>query len=133
MVALETVTNQYLGGDTTLACSPETQARIDKAVSALIKKQYEKAVQILENNRRTLDALAKFLYEKETITGEQFMGIVEEQKKASEGNGSAPSAPSALSAPSVPETPPAEAPKEDAPAPGAPQPVKNVPPLNLER
>ncbi|WP_443658589.1 ATP-dependent zinc metalloprotease FtsH [Dialister hominis] len=133
MVAMETVTNQYLGGDTTLACSPETQARIDKAVSALIKKQYEKAVQILENNRRTLDALAKFLYEKETITGEQFMGIVEEQKKASEGNGSAPSAPSALSAPSVPETPPAEAPKEDAPAPGAPQPVKNVPPLNLER
>ena len=130
MVAMETVTNQYLGGDTTLACSPETQARIDKAVSALIKKQYEKAVQILENNRRTLDALAKFLYEKETITGEQFMGIVEEQKKASEGNGSAPSAPSA---PSVPETPPAEAPKEDAPAPGAPQPVKNVPPLNLER
>ena len=69
MVAMETVTNQYLGGDTTLACSPETQARIDKAVSALIKKQYEKAVQILENNRRTLDALAKFLYEKETITG----------------------------------------------------------------
>ena len=133
MVAMETVTNQYLGGDTTLACSPETQARIDKAVSALIKKQYEKAVQILENNRRTLDALAKFLYEKETITGEQFMGIVEEQKKASEGNGSAPSAPSALSAPSVPETPPAEVPKEDAPAPGAPQPVKNVPPLNLER
>lgn len=64
MVAMETVTNQYLGGDTTLACSPETQARIDKAVSALIKKQYEKAVQILENNRRTLDALAKFLYEK---------------------------------------------------------------------
>ncbi|WP_368389166.1 ATP-dependent zinc metalloprotease FtsH [uncultured Dialister sp.] len=133
MVAMETVTNQYLGGDTTLACSPETQARIDKAVSALIKKQYEKAVQILENNRRTLDALAKFLYEKETITGEQFMGIVEEQKKASEGNGSAPSDPSAPSAPSVPETPPAEAPKEDAPAPGAPQPVKNVPPLNLER
>ena len=133
MVAMETVTNQYLGGDTTLACSPETQARIDKAVSALIKKQYEKAVQILENNRRTLDALAKFLYEKETITGEQFMGIVEEQKKASEGNGSAPSASFAPSAPSVPETPPAEAPKEDAPAPGAPQPVKNVPPLNLER
>ena len=77
MVAMETVTNQYLGRDTTLACSPETQARIDKAVSALIKKQYEKAVQILENNRRTLDALAKFLYEKETITGEQFMHILE--------------------------------------------------------
>ncbi len=133
MVAMETVTNQYLGGDTTLACSPETQARIDKAVSALIKKQYEKAVKLLEENRSKLDALAKYLYEKETITGDQFMGIVEEQKKASEGNGSAPSASFAPSAPSVPETPPAEAPKEDAPAPGAPQPVKNVPPLNLER
>ena len=77
MVAMETVTNQYLGGDTTLACSPETQARIDKAVSALIKKQYEKAVQILEENRSKLDALAKYLYEKETITGDQFMHILE--------------------------------------------------------
>ena len=77
MVAMETVTNQYLGGDTTLACSPETQARIDKAVSALIKKQYEKAVKLLEENRSKLDALAKYLYEKETITGDQFMGILE--------------------------------------------------------
>ena len=77
MVALETVTNQYLGGDTTLACSPETQARIDKAVSALIKKQYEKAVKLLEENRSKLDALAKYLYEKETITGDQFMHILE--------------------------------------------------------
>nr|WP_287536724.1 ATP-dependent zinc metalloprotease FtsH [Dialister sp.] len=77
MVAMETVTNQYLGGDTTLACSPETQARIDKAVSALIKKQYEKAVKLLEENRSKLDALAKYLYEKETITGDQFMHILE--------------------------------------------------------
>ena len=77
MVAMETVTNQYLGGDTTLACSPETQARIDKAVSALIKKQYEKAVKLLEENRSKLDALAKYLYEKETITGVQFMHILE--------------------------------------------------------
>ena len=77
MVAMEIVTNQYLGGDTTLACSPETQARIDKAVSALIKKQYEKAVKLLEENRSKLDALAKYLYEKETITGDQFMHILE--------------------------------------------------------
>ena len=77
MVAMDTVTNQYLGGDTTLACSPETQARIDKAVSALIKKQYEKAVKLLEENRSKLDALAKYLYEKETITGDQFMHILE--------------------------------------------------------
>ena len=77
MVAMETVTNQYLGGDTTLACSPETQARIDKAVSELIKKQHEKAVKLLEENRSKLDALAKYLYEKETITGDQFMHILE--------------------------------------------------------
>lgn len=77
MVAMETVTNQYLGGDTTLACSPETSARIDRAVSELIKKQHEKAVKLLEDNRSKLDALAKYLYEKETITGDQFMHILE--------------------------------------------------------
>lgn len=77
MVAMETVTNQYLGGDTTLACSPETVARIDRAVSELIKKQHEKAVKLLEDNRSKLDALAKYLYEKETITGDQFMHILE--------------------------------------------------------
>ena len=77
MVAMETVTNQYLGGDTTLACSPETAARIDRAVSELIKKQHEKAVKLLEDNRSKLDALAKYLYEKETITGDQFMHILE--------------------------------------------------------
>lgn len=77
MVAMETVTNQYLGGDTTLACSPETAARIDRAVSELIKKQHEKAVKLLEENRPKLDALAKYLYEKETITGDQFMHILE--------------------------------------------------------
>lgn len=76
MVAMETVTNQYLGGDTTLACSPETAARIDRAVSELIKKQHEKAVKLLEDNRSKLDALAKYLYEKETITGDQFMHIL---------------------------------------------------------
>ena len=77
MVAMETVTNQYLGGDTTLACSPETAARIDRAVSDLIKTQHAKAVKLLEENRPKLDALAKYLYEKETITGEQFMHILE--------------------------------------------------------
>lgn len=77
MVAMETVTNQYLGGDTTLACSPETAARIDRAVSELIKKQHEKAVKLLEDNRSKLDVLAKYLYEKETITGDQFMHILE--------------------------------------------------------
>lgn len=77
MVAMEIVTNQYLGGDTTLACSPETAARIDRAVSELIKKQHEKAVKLLEENRSKLDALAKYLYEKETITGDQFMHILE--------------------------------------------------------
>lgn len=79
MVAMEDVTNQYLGGDTTLACSPETQARIDKAVSDLIKAQHEKARKILVEHRSKLDELAKYLYEKETITGEQFMGILEEK------------------------------------------------------
>lgn len=79
MVAMENVTNQYLGGDTTLACSPETQARIDKAVSDLIKTQHEKARRLLEGHRKKLDELAKYLYEKETITGEQFMEILEKK------------------------------------------------------
>lgn len=79
MVAMENVTNQYLGGDTTLACSPETQARIDKAVSDLIKTQHEKARRLLEGHRQKLDELAKYLYEKETITGEQFMEILEKK------------------------------------------------------
>ena len=76
MVAMETVTNQYLGGDTSLACSAETQTKIDQQVVDLVKKQHEKARQILTDNRRKLDELAKFLYEKETITGEEFMSIL---------------------------------------------------------
>ena len=76
MVARETVTNQYLGGDTSLACSAETQSRIDQQVIALVKKQHEKALEILRENREKLDELAKFLYEKETITGEEFMQIL---------------------------------------------------------
>lgn len=77
MVALETVNNQYLGGDASLACSAETQTLIDKQVVELIKKQYEKAKNILTENRSKLDKLAQFLYEKETITGEEFMEILE--------------------------------------------------------
>ena len=76
MVALETVTNQYLGGDASLACSAETQAEIDRQVVDLVKKQHEKALKILTDNREKLDELAKFLYEKETITGEEFMDIL---------------------------------------------------------
>ena len=73
MVALETVTNQYLGGDTSLACSAETQTRIDHQVVALVKKEHAKAIGILTENRAKLDELARYLYEKETITGEEFM------------------------------------------------------------
>ena len=76
MVALETVTNQYLGGDASLACSAETQTQIDRQVVALVKRQHEKALQILHDNREKLDELANFLNEKETITGEQFMQIL---------------------------------------------------------
>ena len=76
MVALETVSNQYLGGDTSLACSGETAAEIDRQVVELVKKQHEKASAILLENREKLDELAKYLYEKETITGEEFMAIL---------------------------------------------------------
>ena len=76
MVALETVTNQYLGGDTSLACSADTQREIDREVVELVKKQHEKAEKILSYNREKLDELAKYLYEKETITGEEFMNIL---------------------------------------------------------
>ncbi len=76
MVALETVTNQYLGGDASLACAAETQSLIDKKVIELVKKQHAKAFQLLSDNRRKLDELAQFLYERETITGEEFMEIL---------------------------------------------------------
>ena len=76
MVALETVNNQYLGGDTSLACSAETQAEIDRQVVALVKKQHAKAIEILSENREKLDELAQYLYEKETITGDEFMKIL---------------------------------------------------------
>ena len=78
MVAMETVTNQYLGGDTSLACSAETQSKIDAQVVELVRKQHEKALTILKDNRGKLDELASYLYEHETITGEEFMRILNE-------------------------------------------------------
>ena len=82
MVALETVNNQYLGGDTSLACSAQTQQEIDKMVVQLVKTQHEKAIGILRSNRKALDALAKYLYEKETITGEEFMEVLKKETEA---------------------------------------------------
>lgn len=76
MVALETVTNQYLGGDASLACSADTQTEIDKEVVALVKKQHEKAIALLKANRAKLDEIAQYLYQKETITGDEFMDIL---------------------------------------------------------
>ncbi len=80
MVAMETVNNQYLGGDTSLACSPETQKEIDEKVVAIVKEQHAKAVEILKQNRKKLDELADYLYEKETITGEEFMEILDRKE-----------------------------------------------------
>lgn len=76
MVALETVNNQYLGGDAALVCSADTQTVIDRQVVELVKKQHERATAILLENREKLDELARFLYEKETITDEEFMNIL---------------------------------------------------------
>lgn len=86
MVAMETVNNQYLGGDTSLSCSPQTQQEIDRAVVETVRKQHKKACDILEENRDKLDELAKYLYEKETITGEEFMHILNGNKET-EGKG----------------------------------------------
>ena len=80
MVALETVTNQYLGGDASLACSAETQTKIDALVVALVKREHEKAVKLLTDHRAKLDELSQYLYEKETITGEEFMKILNLEK-----------------------------------------------------
>ena len=76
MVALETVTNQYLGGDASLACSPDTQTKIDQQVVSLVEQQHQKAIKILTENKHKMDELAQYLYEKETITGEEFMEIL---------------------------------------------------------
>ena len=76
MVAMETVNNQYLGGDTSLACSAETQKEIDRKIVETVKIQHEKARRLLADNRAKLDKLANYLYEKETITGNEFMSIL---------------------------------------------------------
>ena len=76
MVAMENVTNQYLGGDTSLACSFETQTQIDKKVVELVRAQHQKALKILQDNMRKLHELAKYLFDHETITGEEFMEIL---------------------------------------------------------
>ena len=89
MVAMETVNNQYLGGDTSLACSWQTQSRVDELVVELVKRQHEKAAGILMENREKLDELARYLYEKETITGEEFMKILQEEVVAAGGDPSA--------------------------------------------
>ena len=81
MVALETINNQYLGGDASLACSAETQAEIDRQVVSLVKNEHQKAIRILMDNREKLDELARYLYQKETITGEEFMQILEPPAK----------------------------------------------------
>ena len=81
MVALETVSNQYLGGDASLACSPDTAAQIDQQVVALVKKQYAKAEELLRSHMKELNALAQHLYNNETITGEEFMEILNSFKE----------------------------------------------------
>ena len=82
MVALETVTNQYLGGDASLACSAETQREIDERVVKTIREQHEKAKKLLLDNRGKLDEIANYLYEKETVTGDEFMAILDRREGA---------------------------------------------------
>ena len=84
MMALETVNNQYMGGDTSLACAAETAAVVDEKVKALLKKEYDKAMTLLTENKQQLHALAKYLYEKETITGDEFMQVLKENSGANE-------------------------------------------------
>ena len=88
MVAMENVSNQYLGGDSSLACSFETQTLIDKKVVELVSTQHEKARQILRDNMKKLHELAKYLYENETITGEEFMEILNKSDSQNEYSGS---------------------------------------------
>lgn len=88
MVALETITNQYLGGDASLACSPETSARIDQLVVEVVRTQYDKAKELLRSHMKELNALATFLYEHETITGEEFMGLLKQMEEENNENNS---------------------------------------------
>lgn len=84
MVAMETVNNKYLGGDTSLTCSAATQQQIDKRVVELVKRQHDLAKKLLEEHRDKLDELATYLYEKETITGQEFMDILKREEKPAE-------------------------------------------------
>jgi cell division protease FtsH len=86
MVALETVSNRYLGGDTSLACSESTAGKIDQMVVGIVQEQYEKAKEILFGNMNKLHELAKYLYERETITGEEFMDILNAEPEATAGD-----------------------------------------------
>ena len=79
MIALETITNQYLGGDTSLACSPETSTRIDEEINSIVKSAHQTAMSILRENKDKLDELSHYLLEKETITGEEFMAILNKE------------------------------------------------------
>ena len=88
MVAMETVQNQYLGGDASLTCSPETQTKIDAKVVEIVREAHTKALQILKENETKLHELAKYLYENETITGEEFMQILQAKKLVCEENAS---------------------------------------------
>ena len=125
MVALETVNNQYLGGDTSLACSAQTQREIDQRVVELVKAQHEKAIKILTDNRAKLDELAKYLYEKETITGGEMVAIIEGRDPATadspyltEGPSQTPPAPPAENQPPLPPAGEAAAPQPPVPPAG---------------
>ena len=85
MVAMENVTNQYLGGDTTLSCSNETQTKIDQLVVDIVNKQYEKATQLIKDNLDKLHEIAEYLYKNETITGEEFMEILNRDSNTASG------------------------------------------------
>ena len=86
MVALETVNNQYLGGDTSMVCSPETARLVDEEVVAIVRQQYDKAMQILKDNAAKLNEIAAYLLERETITGEEFMEILNAGKESAESS-----------------------------------------------
>ena len=134
MVAMETVTNQYLGGDTSLACSAETQALIDRKVVELVRRQHEKALKILRDNKRKLDEIAEYLYFKETITGEEFMAILNRKPEprrigTAEEAAAEEEIPAAGQNAAVEETPAAEqdASVEEAPAAGQNAAVEETP------
>ena len=98
MVALETVNNQYLGGDTSMVCSPETARLVDEEVVAIVRQQYDKAMQILKDNAAKLNEIAAYLLERETITGEEFMEILNAGKEGTDSSAEAQKAECVLAA-----------------------------------